>query len=147
MEKIFDVLEHIPESLPKGCSEEGRVTWEEMRDQDLRVRTYILASMTNELQRQHEHMTDTRRMIMNLQELYGEHSWMVRYEIYNQLFKENMAEGTDVGDHVLKMVNLIGQLEVLDFYMDVELQIDLIFQLLLESFTLFILNFNMNKLE
>ena len=59
MEKILDVLEqHVPESLPKGYSEKERVTWEEMRDQDLRVRTYILISMTNELQCQHEHMTD-----------------------------------------------------------------------------------------
>ena len=58
-----------------------------------------------------------------------------------------MAEGTNVGDHVLKMINLIGQLEVLNFYMDVKLHIDLILQSFLESFTPFILNFNMNKLE
>ena len=82
MEKILDVLEqHVPTSLPEGCSEEERVTWEEMRDHDLRVRTYILASMTNELQCQHEHMIDTRSMIVKLQELYGEHSQIVRYEI------------------------------------------------------------------
>ena len=50
MEKILDVLEqHAPESLPEGCSEEEWVTWEEMRDQDLSTRTYILASMINEL--------------------------------------------------------------------------------------------------
>lgn len=92
----------------------------------MRARTYILASITNELQRQHEHMTDAHSMIMNLSELYGEHSRTVKYEIFKQLFKAKMAEDTDVGDHVLKMINLIGQLEMLDFYMDVELQIDLI---------------------
>ena len=84
---------------------------------------------------------------MNLQELYGEHSRIVRYENSKQLFKAKMVEGTDVGDHILKMINLISQLEIMEFYMDVELQVDLILQLLLESFTLFILNFNMNKLE
>ena len=113
----------------------------------MRARTYILASITNELQHQHEHMTNTHSMIMNSQELYGEHSRTVRYEISKQLFKAKIVEGINVGDHMLKMINLIGQLEVLDFYMDVELQIDLILQSLPESFASFILNFNMNKLE
>ena len=92
-------------------------------------------------------MIDARSMIVNLQELYGEYRRTVRYEISKQLFKAKMTEGTDVGDHVLKMINLIGQLEVLNFYMDVELQIDLVLQSLLDSFAPFILNFNMNKLE
>ncbi|XP_052176627.1 uncharacterized protein LOC127790932 [Diospyros lotus] len=127
MEKILDVMEqHVHESLPGGFSEEEWITWEEMRDQDLRIRTYILASITNELQRQHKHMTDARSMIVNLQELYGKYSRTVRYEISKQLFKAKMEKGTDVGDHVLKIINLIGQFKVLDFYMDVELQIDLI---------------------
>ena len=109
MEKILDVLEqHVLESLPEGHSKKEWVTWEEMRDQDLRARTYILASMTNELQHQHEHMTDARSMIANLQELYGEHSQMIRYEISKQLFKAKMIEGTDVGDHILKMINLVS---------------------------------------
>jgi len=64
--------------------------------------------MTNELQRQHEHMTDARSMIMNLQEFYEKHSQTVRYEISKQLFKAKMIEGTDVRDHILKMINLIG---------------------------------------
>jgi len=67
LEKILDVLEqHVPVSLPEGCSEEEWVIREEIRDQDLRARTYILASMINELQCQHEHMTDARSMIVNL---------------------------------------------------------------------------------
>ncbi|XP_052209197.1 uncharacterized protein LOC127812714 [Diospyros lotus] len=103
--------------------------------------------MTSELQRQHEHITDDHSMIINLQELYGEHNQTVRYGISKQLFKAKMVEGTDVGDHVLNVINLIGQLEVLDFYMNAKPQIDLILQSLPESFASFILNFNMNKLE
>jgi len=45
------------------------------------------------------------------------------------------------------MINLIGQLEVLNFYMDAELQIDLILQLVPESFAPFILNFNIKSLS
>ena len=46
-------------------------------------------------------------MIMNLLKLYEEHSRIVRYEISKQLVKDKIEEGTDVGDHVLKMINLI----------------------------------------
>ena len=73
---------------------------EEMRDHDLRGRTYILASMSNELQHQHEHMIDTHSMNVNMQELYREYSRTMRYEISKQLFKSKMLEGIDVGDHV-----------------------------------------------
>ena len=107
---------------------------------------YILASMSNELQCQHEHVADAAIMIMNLWELYGVQSRTSRYEIFKQLFRSKMEEGTDVGDHVLKMINLISQLDILEFYMDVDLQIDLILHSLPESFTLFILNYNMNKI-
>ena len=104
----FVIYEIHNGKLLEGSSEEERVTWEDMREQDLRARNYILASMTNELQRQHEHMADTPNMIRTLRELSGEYSRTVRYEISKQLFRTKVAEGTDVGDHILKMINLIG---------------------------------------
>lgn len=52
MEKIDGVLERvIPTLLPEGCSDEELVTWEEIREQDFKAGNYILASMSNELQR------------------------------------------------------------------------------------------------
>ena len=56
-------------------------------------------------------MTDAANMIWNLQVLYGEHSRIAKYEISKQLYKAKMVEGTDVGNHILKMINLIDQLE------------------------------------
>ena len=52
-----------------------------------------------------------------------------------------------MGDHVLTMINMMTQLDPLDFHMDVDFQIDLILQLLPESFFGFILNFSMNKIQ
>lgn len=76
--------------------------------------------MSNELQHQHEHMPNATSMIINLRELYGENSRTVRYEISKHLFRAKMAKGTDVGVHVLKIINFI-QLNMLEFNMDVEL--------------------------
>ncbi|XP_015381952.2 uncharacterized protein LOC107175103 [Citrus sinensis] len=57
-----------------------------------------------------------------------------------------MTEGS-VNEHVLKMIDYIEQLEALNFSMDGELAIDLILQSLPDSFSQFIMNFNMNKME
>ena len=67
----------------------------------------MLASMSNELQRQHEDM-EPQSILLNLKELYGEHSRTARYEISKQLFRARMSEGSPVQVHVLKMINLIS---------------------------------------
>ena len=50
------------------------------KNDSLTIKYIILASMSNELQRQHESM-DTQSILLNLKELYGEQSTTVRYEI------------------------------------------------------------------
>ena len=102
--------------------------------------------MTNELQRQHESI-ETHSILLNLKELYGEHSRTARYEISKQLFHVRMIEGTSVQDHILMVIDLITRLSQLGFVMDGELNQDLILQSLLESFSQFVLNYHMNKLN
>ncbi len=92
----------------------------------MQVKCYVLASMTNKLQNQHEKMQTSTEILSHLQELFGENSRMARYEISKQLFRMKMHEGQDVGEHVHVMIRLIGQLEALDFSMDFSLQTDLI---------------------
>ena len=70
----------------------------------------MLASMSNELQRQHEDM-DIPSILFNLKELYGEQNRTARYEISKQLFHAHMIDGTSVQTHVLKMIDLITHLE------------------------------------
>ena len=104
------------------------------QNDSLTVKCIILASMTNELQRQHERM-DTHSILLNLKELYGEHSRTARYEISKQLFHARMTEGTSVQDHVLMVIDLITRLSQLGFVMDGELNQDLILQSLPKSFS------------
>ncbi len=70
---------------------------------------------------------------------------MPRYEISRQLFRMRMSEGQNVEDHVHKMIQLIEQLEHLDFHMDFQLHMDLILQSLPKSFGNFVINFHMTK--
>ena len=106
----------------------------------------MLASMNSELQKQHEYM-DAYTILIHLQELYHVEGRTARYEISKELFRCKMAEGTSVNDHVLKMINLIERLGQLGFVMDGELSQDLVLQSLPDSFSQFVVNFHMNKMD
>ena len=58
-----------------------------------------------------------------------------------------MSEGSSVQTYVLKMIDLITRLGQLGFVMDGELNQDLILQSLPDSFSQFVLNYHMNKLN
>ena len=58
-----------------------------------------------------------------------------------------MIEGTSIQDHNIIVINLIIRLGQLSFLMDGELSQDLILQSLSESFSQFIVNYHMNKLN
>ena len=58
-----------------------------------------------------------------------------------------MEEENSVFTHVLQMINWIKRLTALGFMMDNDLYIDHILQSLPPSYSSFIMNFNMNKIE
>ena len=120
-EKLFYILD-TPSLNPLGkdATEEDRATYKIWQNDSISVKCIILASMTNELQRQHESM-DVLSIIQNLKELYGEQSRTARYEISKQLFRTRMTEGTSIQEHVLKIIDLITRLGQLVFIMDGEL--------------------------
>lgn len=146
-EKIFYILETLDlGDLGDDATEEEVATHKMWKNDSVTVKCIILASMSNELQRQHEGM-DTQSILLNLKELYGEQSRTARYEISKQLFRARMNEGTPVQNHVLMVIDLITRLSQLGFAMDSELSQELILQSLPDSFSQFVVNFHMNKLN
>ena len=69
----------------------------------------MLASISIELQRQHEKM-DAPTILLRIHLLYGEQSRSTRYKISKELFRSIMTNGTTVHTHVLKLINSIDQL-------------------------------------
>ena len=56
-EKIGYILETpVPNPLPEGATEPQQTTFRKWEEDDMQTRCYMLASMNNELQRQHEKM-------------------------------------------------------------------------------------------
>ena len=86
-------------------------------------------------------------IILNLKELFAKENRTKRFDISKELFHSKIFQGSLVRPHVLKMIGFITQLEQLGWTMDHDLSIDLIFTSLPKSYSQFVLNFNMNKIE
>ena len=146
-EKIGYVLEQSFPLVPtENSTQEEVAAYNKHSDDDNTAACVMLAAMSPELQKQHEGM-DAYTMIFHLKELYDEQSRVERYETSKQLYRCKMAEGSSVSAHVLKMIGFIEKLSSLGFIMDHELSIDLVLQSLPDSYSQFIMNFNMNKIE
>ena len=102
--------------------------------------------MSFELQSQHEDM-EPQDIIMHLREPYGQEARIERYRIAYALFACSMKEGTSVAQHAQKMYDYIERLQKLGYVMDNELYIDLILHSLSSTFSHFVINFNMHKME
>ncbi|PNX85475.1 copia protein (gag-int-pol protein), partial [Trifolium pratense] len=106
----------------------------------------MLATMTAELQKQHENMA-AFDMIEHLKTLYQEQARHERFDVSKALFQTKLSEGNPVGPHVLKMIGYVENLERLGLPLERELAIDLILQSLPESFSQFVMNFLMNDMD
>ncbi|XP_021664987.2 uncharacterized protein LOC110653583 [Hevea brasiliensis] len=98
--------------LLKGATQEEHDTLDRWKEHDMQVRYYLLASITNELQKKHEKMQSASEILDHLQELYGEHSRNARYEIFKQLFRMRMIEGMDVGAIECTLAGLLNLLVI-----------------------------------
>ncbi|KAM0989698.1 hypothetical protein ACFX2F_013674 [Malus domestica] len=96
---------------------------------------YLLASMNEELQRQHEGIDSASSIILHLTELYGKGTRNRCFSTVSELVKTKMVKRAPVHQHVLKMIGLIKQLENLGTLFDGELAQDFIVAYLSDSFS------------
>ncbi|CAL9076301.1 unnamed protein product [Musa textilis] len=90
---------------------------------------------------------DANSILLYLRKLFEEHGRTQRYEISKSLFRARITERTPVQNHVLKMIEWIEKFTGLRMVLEDNLCVDIVLQSLSDSFSQFIMNFNMNKLE
>ncbi|KAM1310402.1 hypothetical protein ACFX15_006743 [Malus domestica] len=149
LEKIVYVLDKAPPHIPlgPGATEDERAKFDKHVEDDTQAKCYLLASMNEELQRQHEGMDSASSIILHLTELYGEGTHNRHFSTVCELVKTKMVKGAPVYQHVLKRIGFIEQLENLGTPLDGELAQDFILASLSDSFAQFIMNYNMNKMD
>ena len=147
VEKLGYVLDTpFPKAPNESASRAAIAAYEKHKESYDSAQCIMLASMNSELQKQCEKL-DAYTMIMYLKELFEAQARSERYDVSKELFRCKMAEGSSVASHGIKMLGLINRLKDLGFSMDTELSTDLILQSLPDSFSQFVMNFNMNKIE
>ena len=90
---LTDVCPPVPDCDFSKEEVEAYQTW---RKADEMARYYILASMSNVLQHQHEHMATAYDMMLNLKKMFGDHNRVERQVAIKALLNTKMAEGTPI---------------------------------------------------
>ncbi|KAK8652276.1 hypothetical protein V6N13_061297 [Hibiscus sabdariffa] len=144
--KEYVIEEPVPDEPAANAPRADKDKFKKHLDDMLDVSCLMLATMSPELQKQHEDM-NAYNMIQNLKEIYEGQARQERYETSKALFQCKMSEGSLVGAHVIKMMGYIQTLDKLGFALKDELATDVILQSLPDSFKPFVLNFNMNEIN
>ena len=144
--KAYVLEQPIPNEPAATAPRAERDAHKRHSDDALDVACLMLITMESELQKQHENM-GAFDMIEHLKMLFQEQARHERFETSKALFQCKMSEGSPVGPHVLKMIGYIENLENLGFALQKELAIDVVLQSLPESYSQFVMNYNMNDLD
>ena len=111
-EKLIDTIDKPPMEAPDLSDAEATKVFQKYLDECLTAKCIILALMSSELQRQHQDM-DPYEIVEHLKKMYDGQSRTVRFKLSKALFRSSLAANEKVGPHVLKMIDLIEQLEKL----------------------------------
>ncbi|KAK9034774.1 hypothetical protein V6N11_076831 [Hibiscus sabdariffa] len=144
--KEYVIEEAVPNDPGANAPRADKDKFKKHMDDMLDVGCLMHATMTPELQKQHEDMV-AYEMIQNLKEIYEGQARQERYETSKAMFQCKMSEGSPVGAHVIKMMGYIQTLEKLGFALNDEFAIDVVLQSLSDRFNQFVLNFNMNEIN
>ncbi|KAL0361242.1 UNVERIFIED_CONTAM: hypothetical protein Sradi_3808700 [Sesamum radiatum] len=137
----------LPVTLSEGSSPEERLTFEKWHEDNRKVRSIILASMTNEIQKQYDRLEDVPSIMLHMKDVYAVPDRHIRYAATKAFFGTKMTEGSSVHSHGVKMLSLVEKLENLKGGLNNDTYIDVILQSLPPSHDPFIVNYNMNGLE
>ncbi|KAL0386015.1 UNVERIFIED_CONTAM: hypothetical protein Sradi_2995800 [Sesamum radiatum] len=115
-------------TLPDESLPEERLTFQKWHEDNPKVRSIILASMTNEIQKQYDRLEDVPSIMLRMKDVYMVPDRHIKYAATKAFFGTKMIEGSSVHSHGVKMLSLVEKLEDLkagfnnDTYIDVILQ-------------------------
>ncbi|KAL1363929.1 hypothetical protein AAHE18_03G181700 [Arachis hypogaea] len=126
-ERLIDIIDKpaVTAPVPKedgSIDIEATKAYEKFLKNYLSTKSIILASMCSDLQRQHQDMDPP--------------TITTRYQLSKTLFRSTLDVDSPVRPHVLKMIDLIDQLEKLGCELGKELSQDLILQSLWQCFNM-----------
>jgi len=101
--KLYVLDEPLPEAPLARAPAAQRNAYNRHLNDFVEVSCIMLATMTPELQKQHEGMIEFD-MIGHRKTLYKEQVRHERFDVSKALFSTKLSEGSPVGPHILKMI-------------------------------------------
>ena len=86
-------------------------------------------------------------ILFNLAEMFADQGRQARQEAMRKLMNCRMKQGTSVRVHMLEVIGLLNELEVMGAEIDGETQVYMAIETLSDAFDAFRLNYSMNKLN
>ena len=108
------------------------------------AKCYILASVSNVIQHQHQYYTVASDIMFSIKEMFGTQGRLERQKAMQEFLRAKMTAGTSVQEHLLKMFDHLNTLEILGAEIDAESQVDMILESMPESYDQFKLDYVLN---
>ncbi|KAL0386101.1 UNVERIFIED_CONTAM: hypothetical protein Sradi_3004400 [Sesamum radiatum] len=89
----------LPTALLEGSSPEERLTFDKWLEDNRKVRSIILALMTNQIQKQYDRLDDVPSIMLRMKEVYAVPDWHIIYAATKAFFGTKMTEGSSVQSH------------------------------------------------
>ena len=145
-------LQYIAESSlpvnidPRSTPEEFE-TFQKWKDDNLKVKSYILGSMLPDLIRQYIDVREAFGIMETLKKLFQANQEMEVFRKSKELYRMVLHDGEDVSGHVLNMIEHIRYLEGQGVVIGERQGRNLILSSLPSTYSGFVLNYHMNKMQ
>ncbi|KAL0440378.1 UNVERIFIED_CONTAM: Retrovirus-related Pol polyprotein from transposon RE2, partial [Sesamum latifolium] len=96
----------LPTALPEGSSPEERVTFDKWHEDNHKVRSIILASMTNEIQKQYDRLEDVLSIMLRMKDVYAVPDRHIRYAATKHFLGPRWPKS------IHELINMLVQYEV-----------------------------------
>ncbi|KAI9180050.1 hypothetical protein LWI28_000646 [Acer negundo] len=124
-----------------------RDEYEQWKTSDDMAKCYIMATISDVLQQQHEGMESAADIMMSLEEMFAMKSRTTKREAVTAFMNLRMKPGQAVKDHMMKVIAHLNIAELHGAEIDGETKIDMVVNSLSDSFDQFKLDYSLNKKE
>ncbi|KAL0284402.1 UNVERIFIED_CONTAM: hypothetical protein Sradi_7198500 [Sesamum radiatum] len=100
----------LPRALPEESIHEERLTFEKWLEDNRKVRSIVLGSITNDIQKQYDRHDDVQSIILRMSQIYAVPDRHIRYAVTKAFFQK-MIERSSVQEHGVKILSLVEKLK------------------------------------
>ncbi|KAL0288854.1 UNVERIFIED_CONTAM: hypothetical protein Sradi_7087600 [Sesamum radiatum] len=98
----------LPVTLLDSSTPEERMTFGRWQEDNRKVPSVVLASMTNDIQKRYDRNDDVASIMLRMKEVYAVPDRHIRYAATKVFFGTKMTEGSSLREHGIKMLSLEG---------------------------------------